>query len=85
MFSFEGLNETGSEMPPSLILLTPMLLVGEKGGRVMGVEEEKEDDEAPVICTGKLVAVWFVWDGKEEEGEEEEKGVVVVVVLVALL
>jgi hypothetical protein len=60
MFLFVELNETGSEMPPSLILLTPMLLVGKKGGRVLGVEEEKEDDGALVICTGKLVAVWLV-------------------------
>jgi hypothetical protein len=46
-----------------------------------------EGKEALVICTGKLVVVWFVWNGKEEEGEEEEeKGVVAaVVVLVALL
>jgi hypothetical protein len=73
-------------MPPSLILLTPMLFVGEEGGRVLGVEGEKEDDEALVICTGKLVDVWLVCAGKEEEGEEEEeKGVVVAVVLVALL
>jgi hypothetical protein len=45
----------------------------------LAVEEENADDEALVICTGKVVAVWLVWDGKEEEGDdEEEKGVVVV-------
>jgi hypothetical protein len=54
------LNETGSEMPPSLTLLTPMLLVGKKEGRVLAVEEENADDEALVICTGKVVAVWLV-------------------------
>ncbi|CAF4185926.1 unnamed protein product, partial [Rotaria magnacalcarata] len=37
----------------------------------MGVEEEKGDDEALVICTGKLVDVWFGSNGKEEEEEEE--------------
>lgn len=81
----ELLNETGSERPPSLILLTPMLLVGKKEGRVLRVEEGKEDGEVLVICTGNVVAVCLVEDGKEgEEGEdEEEKGVVVV--FVALL
>jgi len=60
MLLFVELNETGSEMPPSLTLLTPMLLFGKKGGRVLGIEGEKEDDGALVICTGKLVAVWLV-------------------------
>jgi hypothetical protein len=57
---FVELNETGSEMPPSLILLTPMLLFGKKEARVSGIEEEKEDDGALVICTGTLVAVLLV-------------------------
>jgi hypothetical protein len=34
-----------------------MLLVCKEGGCIMGAEEE--NDEALVICTGKLVAVWF--------------------------
>jgi hypothetical protein len=60
MVGLVELNETGSEMPLSLTLLTPMLLFDKKAGRVLGVEEEKEDDEAPVICTGNVVAVWLV-------------------------
>ena len=57
MVSFEGLNEIGSEMPPSLILLTPMLLVGKRVGDTVDVDGEKEDDEVLVICTGKRVVV----------------------------
>jgi hypothetical protein len=49
--------------------LSPMLLL------------YREGEETLVMCTGKLVAFYFVCDGKEEEEEEEEE----VIVLAALL
>lgn len=74
MFSFAGLYETGSEMPPSLARLIAMLLLfGKVEGRAVGIEDD--DDNALVIGIEKLVALWFVSDGKEEE---EEKGAAVV-------
>jgi hypothetical protein len=38
---------------------------------------DREEEKPLVICTGKLVTFWFVWNGKEEE----EKGVVLLVAL----
>ena len=50
-------------MPLSPTFLTPMLLL-------CGVEEE-----ALVICTGTLVAVWVVRDNDDDGKKEEEAGV----------
>lgn len=61
-------------MPPSLARLIAMLLLfGKVEGRAVGIEDD--DDNALVIGIEKLVALWFVSDGKEEE---EEKGAAVV-------